>query len=362
MKIFDLDSPLMNVLNKMADLMWLNILTLICCIPVITAGAALTSMHYVALKIVRNEESYITRSFFKSFKTNFRQATLIWLLLMLVAAILGGDYYIITKSGMQFSQVLVVLIMAAGVLVICTSLYVFPVLAKFDNTILNTIKNAFFMAEQERMLSYHDFLWTQLRVIQKRWWVLQFMILVALWIALSSIHDEIYLKRSMGVVATLFVILIIPELWKNRSCECMEIEAASYYSLKQVYATRMLLFGITDIFFITVFLGVASAGLHYELSELVVQFLFPLCVTACICFGILCSKHAFSETVAIVLCVIWSAVWLFIVLNENVYIMVTVPIWSALLGVTILFIAFAIYRILKNCNQYLEVSFDEIRA
>jgi len=67
---FDLDSPLMNVLNKMADLMWLNILTLICCIPVITAGAALTSMHYVALKIVRNEESYITRSFFKSFKTN----------------------------------------------------------------------------------------------------------------------------------------------------------------------------------------------------------------------------------------------------------------------------------------------------
>ena len=146
MKIFDLDSPLMNVLNKMADLMWLNILTLICCIPVITAGAALTSMHYVALKIVRNEESYITRSFFKSFKTNFRQATLIWLLLMLVAAILGGDYYIITKSGMQFSQVLVVLIMAAGVLVICTSLYVFPVLAKFDNTILNTIKNAFFMA------------------------------------------------------------------------------------------------------------------------------------------------------------------------------------------------------------------------
>lgn len=146
MKIFDLDSPLMNVLNKMADLMWLNILTLICCIPVITAGAALTSMNYVALKIVRNEESYITRSFFKSFKTNFRQATLIWLLLMLVAAILGGDYYIITKSGMQFSQVLVVLIMAAGVLVICTSLYVFPVLAKFDNTIMGTIRNAFIMS------------------------------------------------------------------------------------------------------------------------------------------------------------------------------------------------------------------------
>lgn len=146
MKIFDLDSPLMNVLNKMADLMWLNILTLICGIPIITAGAAFTSMHYVALKIVRNEESYITRSFFKSFKTNFRQATLIWLMILLIAAVLGGDYYIITKSGIQFSSVLVVLIMAAAVLVICTTLYVFPVLAKFDNTIMGTIRNAFIMS------------------------------------------------------------------------------------------------------------------------------------------------------------------------------------------------------------------------
>lgn len=232
---------------------------------------------------------------------------------------------------------------------------------KIQETIYKS-KNAFFMAEQERMLSYHDFLWTQLRVIQKRWWVLQFIILVALWIALNSIHDEMYIKRSMGVVAALFVILIIPELWKNRSCECMEIEAVSYYSLKQVYAARMLLFGVTDIFFITLFLGAASAGLHYELSELVVQFLFPLCVTACICFGILCSKRSFSETVAIVLCVIWSALWLFIVLNENIYVMVTVPIWLMLFGLAMIFLGFAIYRILKNCNQYLEVSFYEIRT
>ena len=101
---------------------------------------------------------------------------------------------------------------------------------KIQETIRKS-KNAFFMAEQERTLSYHEFLWTQLCVIQKRWWVLQFMLLVALWIALSSIHDEIYMIRSMGVAAVLFVILIIPELWKNRSCECMEIEAASYFSL-----------------------------------------------------------------------------------------------------------------------------------
>ncbi len=232
---------------------------------------------------------------------------------------------------------------------------------KIQETISRS-KNAFFMAEQEKMLSYREFLWIQLKVIQKRWWVLQFLILAALWAALTSIQNEIYITRSMGVAASLFVILIIPELWKNRSCECMEIEASSYYSLKQVYAARMLLFGMIDIFFITLFLGTVSAGLHFELLELIVQFLFPLCVTACICFGILCSKCFFSETVAIILCIIWSAVWLFIVLNEGIYTIITIPIWLTLLGLAVLFLAFTVYRILKNCNEFLEVSFDEIRA
>ncbi len=45
-KLFNLDSPVMRALNKMADLLWLNVLTVLLCIPVITGGAALTAMHY----------------------------------------------------------------------------------------------------------------------------------------------------------------------------------------------------------------------------------------------------------------------------------------------------------------------------
>lgn len=228
---------------------------------------------------------------------------------------------------------------------------------KIQETIRNS-KNAFLKAEQERVLSYYEFLRTQIRVIKKRWWVLQFLSLTVLWIVLNSIQDELYMKRSMGIVAALFVILIIPELWKNRSCECMEIEAVSYYSLRQVYAARMLSFGVIDILLITLFLVTASTGLHFELSQLVIQFLFPLCVTACICFGILCSKYSFSETFAIILC----AIWFFIVLNENIYAMVTIPIWFVLMGATILFLILAVYRVLKNCDKYLEVSLDEIRT
>lgn len=143
MKFFDLDSPLMQILTKMADLMWLNILTMICCIPIVTAGASITAMHYMALKIVRNEETYITRGFFKSFKENFGQATIIWLILLAVAAVLAGDYYIILKSGLEINRVIKIIIMAMSIFVLFTAVMVFPVQAKFANPISRTIKNAF---------------------------------------------------------------------------------------------------------------------------------------------------------------------------------------------------------------------------
>lgn len=146
MKLFDLDSPLVSVLNKVADLMWLNILTMICCIPIFTAGASLTAMHYMALKIVRNEECYITRGFFKSFKENFKQGTAIWLLLLLAVGVIAGDFYIIAETEMQIHNVIKVIIMAAALLVLFTATFVFPVLAKFDNPIKRTLKNAFIMS------------------------------------------------------------------------------------------------------------------------------------------------------------------------------------------------------------------------
>ena len=146
MKFLNLDSPLMQALGKMADLMWLNVLTLICCLPIVTAGASLTAMNYMALKIARNEECYITRGFFKSFKENFKQATLIWLILLLVTAVLVGDFIIMRTSGMEFGTLFRGVIMAIALLVVFTALYVFPVLAKFENTVFRTIKNAFMMS------------------------------------------------------------------------------------------------------------------------------------------------------------------------------------------------------------------------
>lgn len=223
-------------------------------------------------------------------------------------------------------------------------------------------KEAFWESEQEGILSYYEFLWMQWKVIQKRWWILQFLLLCMSGILLISAYENRYIQRSMGVMASLFVILIIPELWKNRTYQCMEIEEASYYSLRQIYAARMAVFGTVDVLFLTVFCGIMTMGLHVELKELLIQFLFPLCVTACICFGALCSKYHFSEAMAIVMCIIWSTIWLFMILNESIYEMITFPIWLFLLGIALAFLAFAVYRTLESCNKYWEVPFDGIEV
>lgn len=141
-KIFDLDSPVMRALNRITDLLWLNILVLICSLPIITVGAAFTAAHYVSLKMCRDEENYIAREFFKSFKLNFKQSTVIWLLILLVSFILGADYYIIKHVDLNIPQILQWVMVAAGVLFLFMALWAFPVQSRFENKVFRTLKNA----------------------------------------------------------------------------------------------------------------------------------------------------------------------------------------------------------------------------
>lgn len=145
-RLFNAEGPVMSFLNKMADLMLLNLLTWLCCIPIITAGAAFTALHYMTLKIVRGEEGYIVKGYFKSFKQNFRQATLVWIVIILLACVFAGDYYILQYSTLEMPKVLMLLLGAMGFIYILMVMYVFPVLAKFENTVFNTIKNALLMS------------------------------------------------------------------------------------------------------------------------------------------------------------------------------------------------------------------------
>lgn len=145
MKLFNYDSPVMQALNKAADLMGLNILTLICCIPIITVGPALTALHYTALKIVRDEECYIIRDYFKSFRMNLRQGISIWLIELVIIALLAGDFLILQSTEIAFGEPMRVILMVVAILILFLFTFAYPVLAKFDNTVMRTLKNALFI-------------------------------------------------------------------------------------------------------------------------------------------------------------------------------------------------------------------------
>lgn len=141
-RFFNLDSPLMRFLTKLADLMILNILFLITCIPVVTIGAAWTALYYVAMKMVRDEESGIIRSYLRSFRMNFKQATLLWLGVLAVAGVLVLDYAILYRIDSPVAAAMNTGILILGAALLMVLQYLFPLLAKFDTSLKQTLKNA----------------------------------------------------------------------------------------------------------------------------------------------------------------------------------------------------------------------------
>ena len=126
----------------MADLLILNIITLLMCLPIITAGAALTAMHYVLLKMVRGEEGYILRSFFRSFKREFRQATVLWILYVALAALMASNLVMVLQGSGRYPIWLPSSIVVVAVLELMFMIYTFAMLSRFDDSIYHTLLNA----------------------------------------------------------------------------------------------------------------------------------------------------------------------------------------------------------------------------
>ncbi|NDO49134.1 DUF624 domain-containing protein [Lachnospiraceae bacterium MD335] len=144
--MFKLDSPLVNFLNKVADILILGVVFMIACIPVITAGAAFTAAYYMGFKMVKNEETYIIKGFFKAFRDNFKQATIIWIFVLLLFGVILADYRIILYSGVAFASWIRIAMVSVSLVAALGVVFLFPLQARFQNTVKHTIKNAFLMA------------------------------------------------------------------------------------------------------------------------------------------------------------------------------------------------------------------------
>ena len=149
MRLFSYDSKFSQIMLKLCYGCYLNLLWMVCSLPVFTAGAATAALYDVTLRIVREEDPPLTTRFFRAFRENFRQATILWLILLGVGALLGADGYILYRLSKGTTGVVPVvctlglaLIIAAAIAYVIVLLYVFPLVASVKNTNWAMLKNA----------------------------------------------------------------------------------------------------------------------------------------------------------------------------------------------------------------------------
>lgn len=146
MNLFSVDSPLSRFLYLVGDIVTLHFLWILCSLPVITIGASTTALYYSCMKRIRTQEGYAAGNFIKSFKENFRQSTVIWIILVALGLLFVTDI----RIGMSIDGPLGKFMIAGCSIFllpyILTAMYIFPVQAKFENRIFDNFKNALIMS------------------------------------------------------------------------------------------------------------------------------------------------------------------------------------------------------------------------
>lgn len=143
MKLFSLDSPVMKSLSFIGDLIILNVLFLVCCIPLVTIGASATALYTISMRMAAKDDRGILKPFFRAFKENIKKATVIWLTFLLIGAVLALGITMIYLNQSAFSNLIKVLYGVVILVYLVGLSWVFPLQAKFENSVKNTIKNAF---------------------------------------------------------------------------------------------------------------------------------------------------------------------------------------------------------------------------
>ena len=141
-RLFDSENGFFRIMAVVFDLIELNVLTLLCCVPVVTAGASFTAMHNTLWHMVRHEEGYVHTHFFRAFKENFKQATVVWLVCLAIIIVMLGDIAIMGQLDPVFRGVLLVVLVIVGLAAVTIAQYYFVFLSRYDNPVKVQLRNA----------------------------------------------------------------------------------------------------------------------------------------------------------------------------------------------------------------------------
>ncbi|MEE1110442.1 MAG: DUF624 domain-containing protein [Lachnospiraceae bacterium] len=144
---FSLDNPFNRFMTLVFDIALLSILFAVCSLPVVTFGASAAALYSVMLRRVRNEEGAILKGFFQAFRENFRQGTIAGLIFIAINLLMFLDYRLIsviqnvTLAAVSAAAIMMVVLMTAGVFA-----YVFPLIARYENSLRAAFNNAWRLA------------------------------------------------------------------------------------------------------------------------------------------------------------------------------------------------------------------------
>lgn len=204
---------------------------------------------------------------------------------------------------------------------------------------INIVKKEIIKNKGTKM-SYIEFIYEQSRFMQKRWYLLQILLMILLWFLLENADDSLYLRRLLGIFAPIFVSLILPELWKNRKYYSIEIESSSYYTLNQIYSARIALLSIIDIFILTIFF----VSTNLTLKDFILNFIIPLNISSSISLKLL-SKENQSQISTLISFFVFSFIYLMILSNNKLYETVMIACWPYFLVISIIYLFYCIKKI-----------------
>lgn len=144
----NINSPIFQFLGMLYDFVLLNILFILSCLPLFTIGTSITALYYVTMQEARMEQGYIFKSYIKSWKQNFVQSTLIWGVLFTIGSILLFNLIFWNNPKNLVGTIIFALMIIGSIIYVICFIYVFPLLARFKNTIKQTLQNAFLISLQ----------------------------------------------------------------------------------------------------------------------------------------------------------------------------------------------------------------------
>ncbi len=196
-EFFNVDNKFFQGLGKIIDCVCLSLLWVLFSTPIITAGAATTALYYTVNKVIRNNRGYIWGEFWSAFKSNFKQSTVVGLLLLLLYVLMGVDCYIMyqyAKAGESYGSFYVVFIVMMALMTVWAN-YLFPYMARFANQTKLVLKNC-------ALISIANFPWS----------ILLFVIFLIALVVFILVPASIFILPCIYMV---FANLILEKVFKK---------------------------------------------------------------------------------------------------------------------------------------------------